>query len=371
MTQRPESAEAFSADDHRHMALALRLAERGLYTTDPNPRVGCVLVRQGSIVGRGWHRAAGEPHAEVLALREAGAAARGATAYVTLEPCSHHGRTPPCAEALIAAGVTEVVAAATDPFPANRGAGLKALVAAGIRVRSGLMVAAARDLNVGFISRFERGRPWVRAKLAVSLDGCVAGPDGRSQWISSAAARADGQRWRGRAGAILTGIDTVLADDPQLNLRLEGVDRQPLRVVADSQARLPRQARLLGLPGPVLVASTRPAPWEKSGVEWLQLPADAAGRVALAPLLAALAERGVNELHVEAGATLTGALLGAGLVDELLVYQAPVLLGAGHRMLSMPGMEKFTDRLHLQLFESRRVGVDRRLRYRLHPGQAG
>lgn len=355
---------SFSADDHRYMAEALRLAEKGLWTTDPNPRVGCVLVRKGKVVGRGWHRAAGEPHAEVLALREAGTSAQGATAYVTLEPCNHQGRTPPCSRALIEAGVSEVVAAMVDPFPANAGQGLEALARAGIRVRSGLMEAAARSLNPGFVSRFERGRPFVRVKLAMSADGRTAGPDGQSQWITGAAAREDNQRWRARASALLTGIETVLFDDPRMNLRLPGLDRNPLRVIADSHARMPASARLLSLPGRVMVATTVEAPWQRDGVDWQRLPADAGGRVDLAALLTRLAELAVNELHVEAGPRLSGALLECGLVDELLVYQAPVLLGPGRALLDLPGMEKFADRHHLHLIESCRVGPDWRFRFR-------
>ncbi len=346
------------------MARALRLARSGLWTTDPNPRVGCVLCVGETVVGCGWHRAAGEPHAEVLALREAGARARGATAYLTLEPCSHVGRTPPCADALIEAGVAEVVIAMTDPDPRVSGRGLQRLRAAGIRVRSGLMGEAARELNIGFISRHERGRPWLRVKLAVSLDGFTAGADGRSQWITGSAARADGQRWRARASAILTGIDTVLADNPRLDVRLDGADRQPLRIIVDSRARLPREARLLHCGGKVAVASTRPAPWQRDGVVWRQLPAAADGRVALGALMNWLAEMELNEVHVESGPTLAGALTAAGLVDELLVYQAPVVIGRGTPMLALPGMENFDQRLHLQVIDQRRLGVDQRLRLR-------
>lgn len=355
----------WSAADHRYMAEALRLAEQGQFTVDPNPAVGCLLVRNGEIVGRGWHRAAGEAHAEVHALREAGTRARGACAYVTLEPCSHHGRTPPCAEALIQAGVSEVVVAMADPFPQNAGNGLEMLSKAGIVVRSGLMEQAARELNPGFVSRFERSRPWVRVKLAVSLDGRSAGPDGCSQWITGASAREDGQRWRARASALMTGIDTVLADDPHLNVRLPGLDRAPRRVIVDSRGRLPDSARLLNLPGGVLVVSTlSDPPWRRDGVEWLTLPADNHGRVDLKALLRELAQRAVNELHVEAGPTLSGALLEAGLVDELVVYQAPMLLGQGAPMLTLPGMEKFDQRLHLTLLDARRVGSDWRFVYR-------
>jgi diaminohydroxyphosphoribosylaminopyrimidine deaminase/5-amino-6-(5-phosphoribosylamino)uracil reductase len=353
----------FSAADHRCMAEALRLAEKGRFTADPNPAVGCVIARDGEIVGRGFHRAAGEAHAEVHALREAGMRARGATAYVTLEPCAHHGRTPPCAEALIDAGVAEVIAAMVDPFPANAGQGLEAMAKAGIQVRSGLMEAAARALNPGFISRFERGRPWVRVKLAASLDGRSAGPDGQSQWISGAAAREDGQRWRARASCILTGIETVLADDPQMTLRMPGVDRMPLRVVLDSRSRMPRDARMLSLNGPVLIASAQRAAWQREGVEWLTLPADTSGRIEFKALFYALMERDVNEIHVEAGPTLSGALFEAGLVDELLVYQAPVLLGAGAPILALPRMEKFEQRHSLDHVESRRIGADWRHRF--------
>ena len=357
----------FTADDHRFMARALQLAERGLLTTDPNPRVGCVLVKNGEIVGEGWHRAAGEAHAEVNALAAAGERARGATAYITLEPCNHHGRTPPCTEALIEAGVSDVVAAIVDPFPANAGRGLDRLRAAGIRVRTGLQAAAARELNLGFIQRFERGRPWVRVKLACSLDGLTAGADGQSQWITSEAARRDVQAWRARSGAILTGIGTVLADDPMLDVRLEDSAeqsvRQPLRVVADTRGRLPSDARLLTRPGPVLVATAQPADWQHAGLEWWPLPT-AGGRLDLARLIGGLAERGVNEVHVEAGPTLCGALLSAGLVDELLIYQAPVIVGCGRPLLELPGIEKFADRLHLELIERRKIGPDWRDRYR-------
>ena len=343
------------------MAEALRLAALGLWTTDPNPRVGCVLVRDGEVVGRGWHRRAGEPHAEALALTEAGERARGATAFVTLEPCSHHGRTPPCADALIAAKVAEVVVATEDPHSRVAGSGLKRLHAAGIRVRSGLMAEAARELNIGFVSRHERGRPWVRVKLACSLDGRTAGPDGLSQWITSEPARLDGQRWRARASAVMTGIGTVLADNPSLNVRLGGAERQPLRIVLDSQARLQRTARLLALPGAVKVASLRAAPWQADGVEWRQLPAGADGRVDLAALMGWLAELEINELHVEAGPILAGALMQGGWVDELLLYQAPVLLGDGAPLLSLPGMEKFEQRHHLDWIEQRRIGPDQRV----------
>ncbi|RFF30448.1 bifunctional diaminohydroxyphosphoribosylaminopyrimidine deaminase/5-amino-6-(5-phosphoribosylamino)uracil reductase RibD [Wenzhouxiangella sediminis] len=355
---------SFTADDHRFMAEALRLAEKGELTADPNPAVGCVIVNDGEVVGRGWHRAAGEPHAETLALQEAGIRARGAVAYVSLEPCSHHGRTPPCANALVEAGVTSVVSAMPDPDARVSGRGHDILARAGITVRTGLMEEAARALNRGFVSRHERGRPWVRVKLAVSLDGFTAGADGRSQWITGESARADVQSWRARASCILTGIGTVLADDPRLNVRLGGFERQLTRVVVDSDGRLPEGLRLTTLPGPVIVASCV-APRDIEGVSWWQLPADLAGRVSLPALMARLAERDVNTVHVEAGPTLSGALVASGLVDELLVYQAPCLIGRGRALLELPGMEKFEDRLHLNLIDQRRLGSDWRFLYRL------
>jgi len=345
------------------MSLALQLAARGLFTTDPNPRVGCVLVADGKVVGQGWHRRAGEAHAEILALAEASDRARGATAYVTLEPCSHHGRTPPCAQALISAGISEVVVAMADPNPAVGGEGLERLTRAGLTVRSGLMERQARDLNPGFIKRHQTGLPWVRVKLAVSLDGRTAAADGSSKWITGPAARENVQRWRGRASAILTGIGTVLADDPRLNVRLDGYERQPLRVVVDSSFRMPADAAMLALPGPVLVAGCREVR-AIGDAEILELPPAADGRVELEALLEALAARDINEVHVEAGPRLSGAFLAAGLVDELLVYQAPCLLGdRGEPLAELPGMENMDQRLHLLPLEDRIVGGDRLMRF--------
>lgn len=355
---------SFTPDDHRYMAEALRLAGKGRLTADPNPAVGCVVVADGEIVGRGWHRAAGEPHAEVLALQQGGVRSRGATVYVTLEPCSHQGRTPPCARALVDAGVAEVVSAMPDPDARVAGSGHDLLARSGVKVRTGLMEAAARELNRGFVSRHERGRPWVRVKLAASVDGFTAGADGRSQWITGAAARADVQRWRAEASCILTGIGTVLSDDPRLNVRLAGFERVLPRVIVDSRGRLPGGARLTTLPGPVILASCAEAR-AIDGVEWWRMPADLSGRVNLAALLARLAERECNIVHVEAGPTLSGALLQAGLIDELLVYQAPVLIGRGRGLLEMPGMENFDDRLHLEQVEERRLGCDRRMLFRM------
>ncbi|WP_376696420.1 bifunctional diaminohydroxyphosphoribosylaminopyrimidine deaminase/5-amino-6-(5-phosphoribosylamino)uracil reductase RibD [Wenzhouxiangella sp. EGI_FJ10305] len=352
----------FTADDHRYMAEALRLAEKGRLTTDPNPAVGCLIVNGGEIVGRGWHRAAGEPHAETLALQQAGVRARGATAYVTLEPCSHHGRTPPCARSLVEAGIASVVSAMPDPDARVAGSGHDLLARAGVTVRTGLMESVARELNRGFVSRHERGRPWVRVKLAASMDGFTAGADGRSQWITGKSARADVQHWRAQASCILTGIGTVLADDPRLNVRLSGFDRQLLRVVVDSEARLPDGLRLTNLPGPVIAATcVEPPPVE--GVTWWRLPPDLTGRVSLPVLMARLAERQINVVHVEAGPTLSGALVQSGLVDELLVYQAPCLIGQGRPLLALPGMEKFDDRLQLELVDQRRIGSDWRFLY--------
>jgi diaminohydroxyphosphoribosylaminopyrimidine deaminase/5-amino-6-(5-phosphoribosylamino)uracil reductase len=286
------------------------------------------------VVGEGWHRRAGEPHAEVHALAQAGEAARGATAYVTLEPCAHHGRTPPCADALVAAGVARVVAAMADPFPAVDGAGLARLRAAGIAVECGLLEAQARELNLGFVSRLTRHRPWIRVKLGVSLDGRTALADGRSQWITGDAARFDVQHWRARSSAVLTGIGSVLADDPRLSVRLPGVEHGvPERIVLDSAARLPPGSRLLDEPGPILLVSGPNAPerTDLAGrVEQISVPAPG-GRLQLARVAFALAQRGHNEVLVEAGATLAGAFIAAGIVDELIWYIAPKLLGAGAR----------------------------------------
>ena len=319
----------FSSDDHRFMARALALAECGLWSTSPNPRVGCVLVRAGQIVGEGWHIRAGEPHAEVYALRAAADRAAGATAYVTLEPCSHYGRTPPCAEALLAAGVSRVVSAMQDPNPLVAGRGLAHLAAAGVQVASGLLEAEARELNIGFVARMSRGRPWLRLKVAMSLDGKTALENGASQWITGAAARMDGHRWRARACAILTGSGTVRDDDPQLNVRGLDTERQPLKVVVDSQLQTSPQAKVLQ--GGALLATAhaeteQAAALIAQGAELLSLP-DSQGRVDLTALLAELGRRGCNEVHVEGGAGLNGALLDAGLVDELLIYIAPCLLG--------------------------------------------
>ena len=358
----------FSADDHRHMAHALRLAERGMWTTHPNPRVGCVIVRNGTIVGRGWHERAGEPHAEIHALIEAGEQAEGATAYVTLEPCSHHGRTAPCADALLEAGLKRVVAAMVDPFPEVAGTGLAKLAEAGIETAHGLMEAQARALNPGFLSRVERGRPYVRLKLAGSIDGRAGGPDGESKWITGAESRRDGHRWRARADAVLTGIGTVLADDPRMDVRLDddstaNLPPKPV-IVVDSRGRLPSDAKLFTTGNPVLRVGPADGIERPEQCETLELATDATGRPQLHKLLRVLGQRGINELHVEAGPTLSGALLVDDLVDEVVFYQAATLLGEGQAIARLPGVEKLADRLHLHLIESRRVGDDLRLRLR-------
>ena len=368
---------AFSADDHRYMAHALRLAERGLYTTDPNPRVGCVLVKNNQIIGEGWHRRAGEPHAERLALTAAGEGAAGATAYVTLEPCAHHGRTPPCAEALIEAGVSRVVAAVVDPNPLVGGKGLAMLREAGIEAEAGLLADAAETLNSGFFKRMREGVPLVRCKLAMSLDGRTAMANGESQWITGEGARRDVQRLRARSSAILTGVGTVMADDPSMNVRLsfdelEGVERsedvrQPLRVVMDTRLRISLRAKLLQLPGETLVVCGEGAPADSeaelraAGADVERLP-QLGGRIDLSATLRTLAAREVNEVLIESGATLAGQALQAGLVDELLVYVAPHLMGHEAReLVSLPGLSQMLDRLHLQYRDVRMVGGDLRL----------
>ena len=346
---------AFSAFDHAMMRRVLTLAQRGLYTTTPNPRVGCVVTRGEAIIGEGWHERAGSPHAEVLALR--GIDARGASVYVTLEPCNHHGRTPPCVPALVQAGAARVVAAMRDP---NReaAAGGEALVAAGIRFEHGLLAEEARELNIGFVSRVTRGRPWVRMKIAATLDGRTALADGHSQWITGPEARRDGHRWRARACAILTGIGTVRADDPQLTVREVDTPRQPLRVVVDSRLETPREARILQGER-VLVFAGREGTLPNAEVMALSNPQ---GKVDLPRMLEVLAERGVNELHVEAGFRLNGSLVREGCVDEFLLYLNPSFLGDGAQgMLDLPAPAALDARLRLRVVSIERLGDDLRL----------
>lgn len=354
----------FTATDHLLMARALRLAERAAWTTRSNPMVGCVIAQGEEVVGEGFHQRVGGPHAEVFALRQAAERARGATAYVTLEPCAHYGRTPPCALALIEAGVSRVVAAMADPFPDVDGGGFALLRQAGIEVEVGLMAAQARALNRGFLSRIERGRPFVRVKLAGSLDGRTAMASGESKWITGEAARADVQQWRARAGAILTGAATVLADDPLLTARPDqGEFLPPLRVVLDARLRTLDCVRVregdaptLYLHDPALAAPPL------AGAEFASSPVLADGRFDLPAVMALLAARGVNEVHVEAGPTLCGALLQAGLADELLLYIAPLLMGDTARpLLAGLGIEAMAQAVPLEIADVRMLGKDLRL----------
>ncbi len=354
------------------MARALELAALGLFTATPNPRVGCVLVRDGVVVGEGWHRKAGEPHAEANALAVAGDKARGATAYVSLEPCSHFGRTPPCADALIRADVSRVVAAMRDPDPKGAGGGAK-IEAAGIRFECGLMEDEARELNIGFVSRVTRGRPWVRMKIAASLDGRTALANGKSQWITGPEARKDGHRWRARACAVLTGIGTIAADNPRLNVREVDTSRQPLRVIVDSRLETPLTARILdGDPVLVFCAQDKGAgrsALEAKGAEVVVLP-NANGKVELPEMLAALAARGINELHVEAGVKLNGSMVREGCVDEFLVYLAPSFLGdAAQGMVSLAAMTSLEARVPLEFRSVERIGPDLRILARMKEAQ--
>lgn len=347
------------------MARALALAAQGLNTTTPNPRVGCVLMRDGEIVGEGWHQRAGEPHAEVHALREAGTRAAGATAYVTLEPCSHFGRTPPCSDALIDAGIGRVVAAMEDPNPLVAGRGLARLRAAGIATAHGLLEEEARELNIGFVSRMTRGRPWLRLKAAGTLDGKTALSNGVSQWITGSAARDDGHRWRARACAILTGIGTVREDDPQLNVRAVPVERQPLRVLVDARLEVSLSARILqGAPALIATArgdAARLAALQDAGHEVVVLP-NSGGKVDLPALMLALGQRGINEVHAEAGFKLNGSLLREGCVDELLLYLAPMLVGdAAQGLFNLAALTALDQAVRLDVRDLRRIGEDFRL----------
>ena len=351
--------------DIAHMTLALQLAERGLYTTTPNPRVGCVLVRDGKIVGTGWHQRAGEPHAEVLALRMAGTQTKGATAYVTLEPCSHHGRTPPCADALVQAGIQRVVAAMQDPNPLVSGQGLARLASAGVMVECGLLETEAHRLNPGFIKRMRYNLPWLRIKTAASLDGRTALNNGVSQWITGTAARQDVHAWRARSCAMLTGIGTVLADNPRLTVRDIDTPRQPWRIVLDSQLRTPPQANILDTPGTLIVCATyiadRAAALKSRGAEILLLPNDKQ-QIDLSRLLTLLAQRSINEVMVEAGATLNGAFLTQQLVDEWIAYIAPTILGNHARSLfTLPELTSLAQAQHGTITDIRQIGTDCRL----------
>jgi diaminohydroxyphosphoribosylaminopyrimidine deaminase / 5-amino-6-(5-phosphoribosylamino)uracil reductase len=367
----------FSQTDFVHMERALALAKRGMYTTDPNPRVGCVLVKNDEVIGEGFTQPAGQDHAEVRALKDArsrGHDLRGATAYVTLEPCSHFGRTPPCANALIEAQVGRVVAAMEDPNPQVSGRGLKMLRDAGIEVRCGLLAHEASELNIGFVTRMTRGRPWVRMKVAASLDGRTGLPSGESQWITGEAARADGHAWRARASAILTGIGTVKEDDPRMTVRAVDTPRQPKRVLIDSQLEVPPTAQILaGAPTLIFCGdlderhTERAAALRERGAELVQL-ANADGKVDLPAMLKVLGERQVNELHVEAGYKLNGSLLREGCVDELLIYLAPSLLGTDSMsMFNLVAPETLDGRMRLNFHSVDRIGDDLRILARFAP----
>ena len=357
----------YTVFDQQMMARALQLAHQGLYSTMPNPRVGCVIARDGQVLGEGFTQPAGQDHAEVQALKACRAAGRdtaGATAYVTLEPCSHYGRTPPCANALLEAGIKRVVAAMVDPNPLVAGKGLGLLTEHGLETAFGLMADEARELNIGFVSRMERGRPWVRLKLASSLDGKTALLNGQSKWITGEQARTDVHRWRARSCAMLTGSGTVLADDPELTVRLVEAPRQPQRIMIDSRLRVPAGAKIIA-PGTLVVCGevddARIEALQARGAEVLSLP-DERGKVDLVALMPVLGARGLNEVMVEAGAALAGGLMQRGLVDELLLYQAPVLMGDQARgLLDWPALTSMQQCLPLQLREVRQIGNDIRM----------
>jgi diaminohydroxyphosphoribosylaminopyrimidine deaminase/5-amino-6-(5-phosphoribosylamino)uracil reductase len=360
-------ADSNNTQDLSLMGRALELAERGLLTTTPNPRVGCVVVKDGKIIGEGHTQPAGQAHAEVQAIRQAresGHDVRGATAYITLEPCSHHGRTPPCTDLLLTSGIARVVAASEDPNPLVSGKGFSILRSAGVEVVSGVCSEQARELNIGFFSRMERGRPWVRMKVAASLDGTTALHNGRSQWITGQQARDDGHYWRARACAVLTGIGTVKADDPMLNVRAIDTPRQPWRTVIDSRLEIDPQARILSGGGALVFAAQTVPEKEtllrKEGTEVLVLPGQG-GKVDLRQVMTELGNRGVNELHVEAGTKLNGSLVRSGCVDELLIYLAPAILGSGCGMFNLPMLEDLNRRYRLKFKDVQQMGEDLRI----------
>lgn len=354
-------------DDLQGMAYALLLGEKGLFTTTPNPRVGCVLVKNSQVVGEGFTQPAGQAHAEVQALNDAlnrGADVQGATAYVTLEPCSHYGRTPPCTEALIRAGVVRVVAAISDPNPLVAGQGLARLSEAGIKVVCGVLEKQAREANIGFLSRMQRGKPWVRMKVAASLDGRTALHSGSSQWITSESARDDGHWWRARACAVLTGIGTIKQDNPRLNVRAVEAPRQPRRIVIDSALQIDPDASILAGGGTWVVAaqpnSEKEAQLRDKGADVLMLP-NASGKVDLAALMLELGRRQINELHIEAGFRLNGALIREGCVDELLLYFSPSLFGDARSLFDLPSLQNLNERYALSFHEVKQVGPDLRI----------
>lgn len=359
--------------DLEGMQLALQWAEKGLYTTSPNPRIGCVIVRDGVVIGEGVTQAAGQDHAEIQAIKDAkrrGHDVRGATAYVTLEPCSHHGRTPPCADALVREGLGRVVAAMEDPNPLVAGNGMARLSAAGIQVSSGLLAEQAYEMNIGFFQRMRHGLPWVRMKTAASLDGMTALHNGQSQWITGPEARADGHAWRARACAILSGIGTVKADDPQLNVRAVETPRQPRRIVVDSKLEISPRARVLQGGGTWIIAAAHHAEKEAAlrdqGAEVIVLP-NAHGKVDLPELMRELGRRQINELHVEAGGKLNGSMIREGCVNELLVYLAPTLLGDAQGMFALPALTELSGKHNLKFHEVKQVGADLRILARFNP----
>ncbi|MCK4833875.1 MAG: bifunctional diaminohydroxyphosphoribosylaminopyrimidine deaminase/5-amino-6-(5-phosphoribosylamino)uracil reductase RibD [Gammaproteobacteria bacterium] len=356
------------ASNVEYMQRAIRLAEKGRYTTEPNPRVGCVIVKDDEIVGEGWHERAGEAHAEINALAQAGSNAKDASVYVTLEPCSHTGRTPPCADALIEAGVKKVIAAMEDPNPQVSGSGLKMLLDAGIEAEHGLLEAQARALNPGFIKRMESGRPFVRVKLAMSLDGRTAMASGESQWISGEAARNDVQRMRAESSAILTGIDTVLADDPSMNVRLSAQQldvksvRQPKRIVLDSRLRMPAEAKILSVEGECIVYTTVNMDNDKSYPFIIETCGTQDGKINLQAMMQDLAAKEINLVHVEAGSVLCGALLKNDLVDEIIIYMAPHIMGDDAKgLFHLPELEQMKDRVSLTIKDVRSIGNDIRI----------
>jgi len=368
MTESTASLYELDIDNDRQaMRLALQQAEHGLFTTTPNPRVGCVIVRERRVIGAGFTQAPGGNHAEIEALHDAAArghAVRGATVYVTLEPCSHFGRTPPCADALIKAGVGTVVAAMTDPNPLVAGQGLQKLQAAGISVRADVLAQEAQEMNIGFFKRMRQGTPWVRLKSAASLDGKTALHNGKSQWITGAAARDDGHVWRARACALVTGIGTVQDDNPQLTVRAVATPRQPRRIVIDSKLRIQPQARILEGGGTWIFTASQArekiAALEELGAEVIVLP-NAEHKVDLAAVITELGRRQLNEIHIEAGAKLGGALIQAACVDELLLYLAPSLLGDGRNMFALPALDDLSGKYALRLHQVKQIGEDLRI----------
>lgn len=357
---------SFTVEDHQYMSRALLLAKKGIYTTAPNPNVGCVLVKGGEVVGEGWHEKAGQAHAEINALKQAGNKAEGATAYVTLEPCCHQGKTPPCTDALIKAKVKRVVAAMIDPHVKVAGKGLKQLESAGIFVEQGLLEEQAKELNLGFIKRMQKRLPYVRCKLAMSLDGRTAMASGESKWITSSAAREDVQRLRAKSSAILTGVGTVLADDPSMTVRLEGVNSQPLRVVVDTNLSMPADAKMLKEAGQtvLMTCSTDEGiaqALKEAGADIHMMPY-CNSSVDLASVLQQLSDMQINDVLLETGATLSGAMLQAGLIDELIIYMAPVLMGNEARgLFALPGLETMQDKIELNIIDQRVVGKDIRI----------